>query len=296
MKYEVLLFYKYIHIDNPKALARHYTKLCEKYSLKGRTIVAEEGINSTLEGDVESLKNFLNEFMVDPRFSDIHIKRSIGTGKSFPKLSVKVRNEIVSTRLPKEIDPRIKTGIRLSPEELHEWYENKKDFVIVDMRNSYEFEAGHFKGSIDPGMNASRELPEKIEKLKDIKDKTVLTVCTGGVRCEKMSAYLVYSGFKNVYQLDGGMHTYMEKYPAQNFVGTLFTFDERLTMDFGGKREIIGKCKRCMATTEKYQNCANAACNMLFLICDGCMSSSGPFFCGERCEKSPERIVKRVRM
>ena len=296
MQFQVLLFYKYVAIEKPEELKASYLLLCEKHQLKGRTIIAHEGINSTLEGTRENTEKFLQEFLQDTRFSDMQIKRSVSEGKSFPRLSVKVRNEIVGTRFPKEVDPTKKTGIYLKPEELREWYEKGKDFVVVDMRNSYEFESGHFKNSIDPGMTASRELPEKIATIKEqVKDKPVLTVCTGGVRCEKMSAYLLHEGFKDVYQLDGGMHSYMEKYPGKDFLGTLFTFDDRLVMDFGGKREVIGKCKRCNALNEQYQNCANAECNMLFLICNDCMSSEGPGFCSEKCEKSTARVVNRVR-
>jgi UPF0176 protein len=146
-------------------------------------------------------------------------------------------------------------------------------------------------------LDASRELPEKINLIKEAADgKPILTVCTGGVRCEKMSEYLVHAGLKEVYQLDGGMHSYMEKYPGKDFLGTLYTFDERLVMDFGGEREIIGTCKRCEDKTEKYQNCANAECNMLFLICDDCMSEEGPGFCSAKCEASPARVVQRIRV
>lgn len=296
MTYQVLLFYKYVTIPGPHQCKDFFRELCERYNLKGRTILAEEGINSTLEGTVEDTENFLIEFLAHPLFSDIQIKRSPGTGESFPRLSIKVRNEIVATRLPSEVDPRKLTAPHLSADELHSWYENNKDFVVVDMRNSYEFESGHFKNSFDPGMTASRELPLVIEKIKEeTKDKTILTVCTGGVRCEKMSAYLLHEGLDNVYQLDGGMHTYMEKYPGKNFLGTLFTFDDRLVMDFGGEREIIGTCKRCSSKTEKYQNCANATCNMLFLICDTCVSTDGAGFCSETCEASPSRVVNRIR-
>jgi UPF0176 protein len=296
MNFQVLLFYKYVHISNPLELKDYYLTLCEKYNLKGRTIIAEEGINSTLEGTIKDTEDFISEFLADPRFSDMQVKRSISDGKSFPRLSVKIRDEIVGTRFPKEVDPTKKTGIYLKPEELREWYEQEKDFVVVDMRNSYEFESGHFKNSIDPGMTASRELPEKIAAIKEkAQDKPILTVCTGGVRCEKMSAYLLHQGFKDVYQLDGGMHSYMEKYPGKDFLGTLFTFDDRLVMDFGGEREVIGKCKRCGASNEQYQNCANAECNMLFLICNDCMSSEGPGFCSEKCERSTKRVVQRVR-
>jgi UPF0176 protein len=257
MKYQVLLFYKYTPIS-----------------------------------DTES---FAKELLLDSRFSGMQIKRSEGSGASFPKNSIKIRQEIVGTKFPKEVDPTKATGKYLSPEELRAWYESQKDFIVVDMRNSYEFEVGHFKNSIDPGMDASRELPEKIEKLRIHKDKTVLTVCTGGVRCEKMSAYLLHEGFKDVYQLDGGMHSYMEKYPGKDFLGSLFTFDNRLVMDFGGEREIVGVCKRCGVNTEKYQNCSNAVCNMLFLVCPSCTLDDKVGFCSIKCEENPVRIVERVR-
>ncbi len=296
MNFQVLLFYKYVTIANPSELKDSYLALCKKYNLLGRTIIAEEGINGTVEGTIEDTELFARELLSDSRFSDMQIKRSKGNGKSFPKLSVKVRPEIVGTRFPKEVDPTKLTAPHLKPEELRKWYEEDKDFVVIDMRNSYEFESGHFNKSIDPGMDASRELPQLIEKIKEeTKGKTVLTVCTGGVRCEKMSAYLLHEGMEDVYQLDGGMHSYMEKYPGKDFKGTLFTFDNRLVMDFGGEREVIGKCKRCDAKNEQYQNCANAECNMLFLICNDCMSSEGPGFCSERCEKSTVRVVNRVR-
>ena len=296
MESQVLLFYKYVTIIDPAAFKVAYLNMCEKYSLTGRTIVAEEGINSTLEGTVENTENFLKEFLLDERFTKMQIKRSKSEGKSFPRLSVKVKPEIVGTRFPKEVNPTKQTGTYLTPEELRKWYEEDKDFVVVDMRNSYEFESGHFKKSIDPGMVASRELPEKIEAIKKATDgRPVVTVCTGGVRCEKMSAFLLHEGMKDIYQLDGGMHSYMEKYPGKDFLGTLFTFDDRLVMDFGGDREVIGVCKRCSVKNEQYQNCANAECNMLFLICNDCMSSEGPGFCSERCEKSTVRVVQRVR-
>ncbi|MCF7844149.1 rhodanese-related sulfurtransferase [Candidatus Gracilibacteria bacterium] len=296
MKYQVLLFYKYVTVKNPQELKEYSLDLCKKYNLTGRVIIAEEGINYTLEGVFEDTEAFVTEFLKDARFSDTHIKRSEGKGVSFPGLSIKVRKEIVGTKFPAEVDPRIKTGNHLKAEELHEWYRTNKDFVVVDMRNSYEYASGHFRGSEDLGMSASRELKEVVDKLEDVKDKTIVTVCTGGIKCEKMSAYLLHKGFKDVHQLDGGIHTYMEKYPAKDFLGTLYTYDERLTMDFGGDREIVGTCLRCKEKTEKYQNCANAECNMLFLICDECMSEEGPGFCSNLCEKSTARVVQRIRV
>lgn len=285
MQQQVLLFYKYVTIENPQEVADSLRALASGLELTGRILVAEEGINVTLEGTVPYTEEFVCEFLKDPRFIDVQIKRSESHGGAFPKLSVKVRKEIVGTRIsPEEADPRVKTSPHLPPEELRRWYEEGKDFVVVDMRNSYEFASGHFKNSIDPGMQASRDLPRAVEKLEPLKDKTVVTVCTGGVRCEKMSAYLLHKGFSDVYQLDGGMHTYMEKYPGEDFVGGLYTFDARKVMDFGGDREIIGICALCGDKTEQYVNCANVQCHLHFLACES-HGRDGDIYCSPECEK-----------
>lgn len=271
MVYQVLLFYKYVTVESPQDVADWVRGKAERLKLTGRVIVAEEGINGTLEGKKAATEQFAQEFLQNPIFSDVQIKRSDGTGYSFPRLSVKVRKEIVGTRFSyDEADPRVKTATHLPPEELKQWYESGKEFVVVDMRNDYEFASGHFKNSINPELENSRDLPKALEKLEPIKNKTVLTVCTGGVRCEKMSAYLMNKGFENVYQLDGGIHSYMEKYPGQDYLGTLYTFDNRLVMDFGGEREVIGTCKLCGEKTEKYVNCKNNNCHLHFLACNKC--------------------------
>ena len=279
---QILLFYKYVTVEDPGALSSWLRERCEAHGLKGRILVAEEGLNGTVEGSLEETEGFAKELLSDVRFSDMRVKRSGGTGVAFPKLSVKVRDEIVGTRFPKAIDPRKRTGVRLSAEELRHWYEDGKDFVIVDMRNDYEYRSGHFKDSVNPGLENSRDLPEALPKLEALKDKTVLTVCTGGVRCEKMSAFLLEQGFEDVYQLDNGIHGYMEKYPGKDFVGSLYTFDDRKTMHFGGEREIVGKCHLCSAPTEKYANCANDFCHLHFLVCEAC-SGSRSVFCSRDC-------------
>lgn len=272
---QVLLFYKYVTIEDPKALMDSVRALAKTHNLLGRVLVAEEGINGTLEGSVEDTEAFATELLKDPRFIDMNVKRSEGTGTSFNKLYVKVRDEIVGTRFPKNVDPRVRTAPHLSPDELRNWYEQGKDFVVVDMRNDYEYQSGHFKGSVNPGLENSRDLPKALPKLEELKDKTVLTVCTGGVRCEKMSAFLLENGFEDVYQLENGMHAYMEKYPGKDFLGTLYTFDKRLTMDFGGDREVVGRCKLCGDSTEKYVNCANNDCHLHFLACESCQKEEG---------------------
>jgi UPF0176 protein len=284
--YQVLLFYKYLHIDNPDELTERVRKLSREYRLMGRVIVAHEGINATLEGTLGDTEEFVEEFMEDPRFADIQVKRSRSKGKSFPKLSVKVREEIVATGLnPNEADPTVRTAPRLSPEALRAWYEEQKEFIVVDMRNDYEYVSGHFRDAIDLKIAASRELPEALEKIEPLKEKTILTVCTGGVRCEKMSAYLLSRGFKDVYQLEGGIHSYMEKYPGKDFLGTLYTFDQRLTMDFGGAREVIGTCHRCGVSTEDYVNCANLSCHVHILLCRDCIYRDGAPYCRNACRE-----------
>lgn len=287
MNYQILLYYKYTHIDDPTALMNSQRALCQKLGLKGRIIVANEGINGTLEGTLENTEKYIEEMNKDLRFVDIHWKKSVGTGSAFKKLSVKVRNEIVSLHLgERDIDPNKITGKKLKPEELKAWYENNKDFVVVDMRNDYELEVGKFDRTVFPGMKNFRDLREQVESIKNLKDKTVLTVCTGGVRCEKASGFLVEEGFKDVYQLDGGIVSYMEKYPAKDFKGTLYVFDERITMDFDDpdKHVVIGKCKLCKSPCERYVNCVNNGCHLHFVCCDGCSEEDGKSYCSVRCK------------
>jgi UPF0176 protein len=286
--HQVLIFYTYQDIEKPEETASWLKNLAETYHLLGRAIVAEEGINATFEGQTRDTEAFTQEFKKDSRFAEVHIKTSDGDGKSFPKLKVKVRQEIVGTHFPKEVDPRKKTAPRIPPQELRDWYEKGKEFVIVDMRNDYEFASGHFKGSVPAGIGNSRELPSKVKELAHLKDKTVLTVCTAGVRCEKMSAFLLHEGFGEVYQLDGGIHSYMQQYPGEDYQGTLYTFDNRITMDFGGDREIIGLCRLCGEKTENYVNCANSGCHLHFLACDMCAPKEMSVYCKVECRETKE--------
>lgn len=283
--YQILLFYKYVTIENPQELASWVRTRAAELNLTGRALIAEEGINATFEGSVEDTETFVQDIHANPLFSDMSVKRSVGTGDAFPKLSVKVRGEIVGTRFPKELaDPEHMTAPRLTPEELRTWYENNEDFVVIDMRNDYEFRSGHFKNSINPGLEASRDLPDAMRKLEAYKDKKVLTVCTGGVRCEKMSAYLLNNGFTDVHQLEDGMHGYMEKYPGKDFLGTLYTFDKRKVMDFGGDREVIGRCHHCEQSTERYVNCINDFCHAHLLMCESCSEKTGNA-CSAECQE-----------
>jgi UPF0176 protein len=289
-RFEILLFYKYTYIKDPEVLRLDQKRICEDLSLKGRIIVAKEGINATLEGTKENTEKYLSIFLSDPRFKDTHIKRSEGTGEAFPRLSIKVRKDLVSDSLPVQVNPIETTGKRLSADELHEWFEKKSgEFYIVDMRNDYEYKVGHFDGSVLPGMKNFRDLPKAKDSINDLKDKTVVTVCTGGVRCEKASGFLVNEGFKDVYQLDGGIVSYMEKYPGKAFKGSLYVFDKRKVMTFDAPDQhiVIGRCGICKKPSENYTNCTLDTCHEHFICCDDCKSEqNGATFCSLECQKT----------
>jgi len=291
LEYTIILFYKYVNIENPEKLKQEQFDLATKLGLNGRIIVAKEGINATLEGTNKNIEMYLKEFLSDSRFSDTHIKKSAGTGSAFPKLKIKVRPEIVSLHLNEDFSPTEITGNKLKPEELKEWYESGKDFHIVDMRNNYEYKIGHFKNSIMPKLENFRDIPRVLGELENLKEKTVVTVCTGGVRCEKASGFLVKNGFKDVHQLDGGIVTYMEKFPAQEFQGKLYVFDNRITMDFdsdnnlGDKHIVVGKCDKCEVPCERYVNCKRPECNKHFICCQFCSESENVAYCTVRCKK-----------
>lgn len=287
-QYQVILFYKYVHIDDPEQVRIWQLEVCNKFGLKGRCIVASEGINATFEGKKENIQEYIKELEKDERFLNIHFKLSESNGNSFPKLSVKIRKEIVSLHLGIcDVNPNEVTGIHLKPEELHDWIKNKKEFYIIDMRNVYEHKVGHFEGSILPPIENFRDLPKVVEQIAHLKNKTVLTVCTGGVRCEKASGFLITQGFSHVYQLDGGIVSYMEKYPNEDFKGKLYVFDGRVTMGFytdDAKHEVIGKCDNCNETSENYVNCANPVCHRHFISCENCLNKNdGKVFCQGGC-------------
>lgn len=281
-----------MHLADPEEDKKKQKALCEKLGLKGRIILANEGINGTVEGTVENTEKYIGEVGKDARFATINWKKSVGTGDAFPRISVKTRKEIVSLHLEDsvgvcDINPNQITGKHLKPKELHDWITTGKEFYIVDMRNAYEFKIGHFENSILPPMENFRDLPKVVEQIKHLKDKTVLTVCTGGVRCEKASGFLITQGFIDVYQLENGIVSYMEKYPNEDFKGKLYVFDQRVAMGFytdDPKHEIIGKCDSCRETSENYVNCSNPVCHRHFIACVKCLEKGdGKAFCPGGC-------------
>ncbi|HLC87733.1 MAG TPA: rhodanese-related sulfurtransferase [Patescibacteria group bacterium] len=286
--HQILLFYKYTAIEDPEKLRQEQRNVCQKLGLTGRIIVAGEGINGTVEGLIGNTQEYIRLMIKDLRFEDMHFKKSAGTGDAFPKLSVKVRPEIVSSHLGEgDINPNRVTGKYLEPGELREWFKSGKKFYIVDMRNDYEHEIGRFENSMLAPFTNFRDLPKVLEQLTGLKDQTVLTVCTGGVRCEKASGFLVNNGFKDVYQLYGGIVSYMEKYPNENFLGKLYVFDGRIAMGFNTddpEHKIVGKCKFCSGPADTYRDCANIYCRgkRHFISCDDCFDKYMGF-CRDNC-------------
>ena len=282
----VLLFYKYVTIADPEAFRDEHRALCESLGIKGRYVIAREGINGTCEGTPEHINEYVKVLTSDPRFAEMHFKYSKGTGVAFPKLKIRARPEIVSLGLGEDdLDPNQITGVHVKPSELHEWFENKDDFVIIDMRNEYEHQVGHFPKSVLPHLKNFRDLPKVLPELDHLKEAKILTVCTGGVRCEKASGYLMKKGFKNVHQLDGGMVSYMEQYPGKNFLGAMYSFDGRIVIDYDeGNHPIIGRCKKCGTPSEHVIDCKNESCHGQYITCENCLAKYGKIYCGDRCD------------
>lgn len=286
--HEIILYYKYVFIENPEAFMKEQRLLCEKLGFNGRIIIAKEGLNGTVEGTKEKITEYCNKLTSDSRFTDINFKRSPGTGRAFPKLSIKVRKEIVTGGLGEEdINPQKLTGTYLSAADFHSWIEKKEDFAIVDMRNDYEHRVGHFENSILPPISNFRDIPKILPQLEYLKDKKVVAVCTGGVRCEKASGYLMKKGFKHVFQLHNGIVSYMEKYPTGAFKGSLYVFDNRMTIAFAGpeKRGLVGRCDKCRKPSEAYVNCSNEICHRHFICCSLCRAGEEKVFCNENCRQ-----------
>jgi UPF0176 protein len=287
-EYTILLYYKYVRIKDPELEKVRQMDVCRALGLTGRIIVANEGINGTVEGKTEDTEKYIKWMEEDKKFKGIDWKKSTGLGDSFPRLSVKVRKEIVSLHLVDDnwdIDPQKVTGKRLKAKELDKMYESGEEFYIVDMRNDYELEVGKFTKTVFPGLKNFRDLKDRVKEIEHLKDKKVVTVCTGGVRCEKASGFLLSQGFKDVAQLHNGMVTYMKEFPNKEFKGSLYVFDKRKTVTFDDKDKhvVIGKCHYCSNPTENYFDCTYPFCHQQFLGCVDCVENNSGY-CTDNCK------------
>lgn len=275
---KVILYYKFVPVLDPAMTVRWQKELCSRLSLKGRIIVSKHGINGTLGGDIENLREYKREMNRSVLFKGITYKWSDGTGNDFPRLSIKERPELVAFGAPDEIKVDEKCvvggGKHLKPEQVNELVKQYGDEVVFfDGRNAYEAEIGKFKNTVIPDVKTSRDFIKEIEdpKYNDIKDKPVVTYCTGGIRCEALSALMITRGFKDVYQIDGGIVKYGEKYGDDGlWEGKLHIFDDRMMHSFSNKAKDIGECIYCKGRTSRYINCADVSCNRLVLVCENC--------------------------
>lgn len=266
-------FYKYHNILNPPLFRDTLYYYFNDLEVLGRVYVAKEGINAQISVPTRRLEDF-KEFLYSISFLDgIRLNLAIeDNGKSFFKLAIKVRNKIVADGVEdSNFDPS-NSGVHLNAKEFNQITSNPET-IVVDMRNHYESEIGHFENAICPDVDTFREqLPLVVEMLKDKKDKPVVMYCTGGIRCEKASAYLKYHGFKEVYQLNGGIIEYarqiQQKGLPNKFKGKNFVFDERLAETISN--EIIAHCHQCGEACDTHVNCANTGCNLLFIQCKSC--------------------------
>jgi UPF0176 protein len=261
--YLVILFYKYVAIADAETFAAEQRELCASLGLKGRVLIAFEGINGTLAGPAEAVDRYVAALKMDSRFHDIPIKRSAGDCETFPKLVVKVRSEIVTLNAG-AIAPD--NDNQLSPAEWKRMMEENPDAVPLDIRNRFESDAGRFANAVVCDIEHFRELPQYADRLQSLKEKTVLMYCTGGIRCEKASALFRSKGFKKVFQLHGGIAAYQEQFGNEHWQGECFVFDQRMTVRVEDGLVQIGRCAHTGRATSRFVNCLHDPCHTLFVL------------------------------
>ncbi|HEU0181441.1 MAG TPA: rhodanese-related sulfurtransferase [Agromyces mariniharenae] len=282
---KILLYYVFTPLADPDAVRLWQRDLAESLGLRGRVLISKDGLNGTLGGEMGALKRYVRKTRDFPAFKHIDFKWSEGTGLDdegrsldFPRLSVKVRDEIVSFGAPGEL--RVDAGgvlgggTKLTPEGLHELVaERGDDVVFFDGRNALEAAIGRFRDAIVPDVETTRDFVELLDsgEYDDLKGRPVVTYCTGGIRCEVLSSLMASRGFGEVYQLDGGIVRYGERFGDQGlWEGSLYVFDGRGAVDFSDDAAVIGRCVGCDEPTNRTANCPDAACRRHFVVCASC--------------------------
>ena len=273
---KIILYYGFAPLEDPAAIQMWQKTLCESLNLKGRILISKHGINGTLGGTLADLKKYISQTKQYPAFRKIDFKWSKGTGDDFPRLKVKVRDEIVTFKTPDEIQVDSKGivggGKHLTPEQVHELIEVRgEEVTFFDGRNAFEAEIGRFKDAVVPNTSTTRDFIEELEsgKYDHLKEKPIVTYCTGGIRCEILSTLMINRGFKEVYQIKGGIVRYGEQFGDSGlWEGSLYVFDKRMSVNFTEDAKTIGSCEKCSAPTSKFFNCSNLACRKLILLCD----------------------------
>ncbi|TGK00171.1 rhodanese-related sulfurtransferase [Leptospira langatensis] len=279
-------FYKYVILEDPQALRNSLYRNWDDLGVLGRIYIAREGINAQLCVPEHNFQAFRDQIDSIPEFKNVPFKIAVEENSpSFLKLDIRVRSKIVADGLEDDSFDVTNVGVHLSAEEFNQKLDSSNT-VLVDVRNHYESEIGHFEGALLPQSDTFREeLPLILDLLQDKKDKEIVMYCTGGIRCEKASAYLKHHGFQNVYQLHGGIISYAseikEKGLDSKFKGKNFVFDGRLQEAIG--EEILSECHQCENRSDRHVNCANPGCHILFIQCESCAEKFDGC-CSEECK------------
>ncbi len=299
--YRVLLYYLFTPIEAPETFAKQHKEFMTSLHLKGRVLISKEGINGTLCGTKNETQLYMDTMKRDPQFKDMVFKIHEEEKNAFRKLYCKVRDSIITLEDEDDVDPNQIVGQYLKP---HEWHEmmQKEDVIILDGRNGYEYDLGHFRGALRPDITNFKEFPQWIkENLSDQKDKTIIAYCTGGIRCEKLTGVLLNQGFKDVYHLEGGIVTYGqdEEVKGDLWDGKCYVFDDRISVPINQVEEVIvSTCIHCGTLCDRYINCTNDDCHLQHLSCDNCEKAQEGFCsneCKEYIKENPQRDA-RVRI
>lgn len=273
MEYWVLAYYWFTPIVDPALEVMRHKEFFNPRDIKGRIYLSKEGINGQMSASPEAAQEYMEWMRSDSRFQKISFKIHRHTEHCFPRIAVKVRPQLVA--LDKEVDMS-KTGTPVAPAAWKQMLQERgAETVLLDVRNAYEWEIGHFEGAEKPQLDQFREFPVYAKKMKEKWDPSqtrVMMYCTGGIRCEVYSALLKEEGFKEVYQLEGGIIQYGLDEGASHWKGKMFVFDDRLGVSLDEKfpAEVISRCRHCQETSDLYFNCANMDCNELFIACHPC--------------------------
>lgn len=287
MDYLVLLYYCYTPIENPEQFREEHHRLCLSLNLRGRIIVASEGLNGTVSGTIADCEEYMRVVKADARFAALEFKIEPAPAHTFQKLHVRVKPEIVNVGLP-HIKPYERTGVHLSPTEFRD-LKDQEDVVVLDVRSDYEHQLGRFKNALTLDIENFREFPEKVQELEQYRGKKILTYCTGGIKCEKASAFLLEQGFENVYQLHGGIIKYGLEAGGEDFDGKCYVFDGRVAVDVNSVNPtLISECHHCHTPSGRMINCANPHCNLHVAMCETCGEQLDGS-CSEVCKQHPDK-------
>src|SRR3989344_348211 len=275
-------FYKYSKISNPNVFRDKHQKYCNSLKIKGKILIAKEGINGTISGTKKQIQNYEKNLKKNKLFKDIKFKHTISKIHPFKKTIVRVRKEIVTSGLKVNLN---KKAEYVSPKELNNIIDKQKDIILLDARNNYESKIGKFKNALTPNIETFKQFKKIKKDLLKFKNKKIITYCTGGVRCEKASAFLKENGFKNVFQLEGGILNYINQFPDKHFEGRCFVFDNRMSIPSSKKSKEISICELCHINCSHYINCINAKCDKLFICCNNCEKKFN-HACSKKCKYS----------